>query len=81
MAAIIEAEAALFANPLQVWRSAEESLDFQFTWNVNENWTLTFDATMMGALEVYAAAGQAVVVSPFIVGGATAPVSVVPSAT
>jgi iron complex outermembrane recepter protein len=38
-------EAALFANPLQVWRSAEESLDFQFTWNVNDNWTATFDAT------------------------------------
>ena len=38
-------EAALFANPLQVWRSAEESLDFQFTWNVNDNWALTFDAT------------------------------------
>lgn len=38
-------EAALFANPLQVWRSAEESLDFQLTWLVNDNWTLTFDAT------------------------------------
>ncbi len=38
-------EAALFANPLQVWRSAEESLDFQFTWNINDNWTATFDAT------------------------------------
>jgi trimethylamine--corrinoid protein Co-methyltransferase len=31
---------------------------------------------MMGALEVYARAGQAVIVSPFIVGGAMAPVSV-----
>jgi trimethylamine--corrinoid protein Co-methyltransferase len=31
---------------------------------------------MMGALEVYAAAGQASIVSPFIVGGAMAPVSV-----
>lgn len=31
---------------------------------------------MMGALEVYAKAGQAVIVSPFIVGGAMAPVSV-----
>lgn len=38
-------EAALFANPLQVWRSAEESLDFQFTWNINDSWTATFDAT------------------------------------
>ncbi len=31
---------------------------------------------MMGALEVYAAAGQASIISPFIVGGAMAPVSV-----
>ena len=31
---------------------------------------------MMGALEVYARAGQATIVSPFIVGGAMAPVSV-----
>jgi trimethylamine--corrinoid protein Co-methyltransferase len=43
---------------------------------INVNSPLTFDATMMGALEVYAAAGQAVIVSPFIVGGAMAPVSV-----
>lgn len=43
---------------------------------ININSPLTFDATMMGALEVYAAAGQAVIVSPFIVGGAMAPVSV-----
>jgi trimethylamine---corrinoid protein Co-methyltransferase len=43
---------------------------------INVNSPLTFDATMMGALEVYAEAGQAVIVSPFIVGGAMAPVSV-----
>lgn len=43
---------------------------------VNINSPLTFDATMMGALEVYAEAGQAAIVSPFIVGGAMAPVSV-----
>ncbi len=43
---------------------------------VNINSPLTFDATMMGALEVYAAANQASIVSPFIVGGAMAPVSV-----
>jgi trimethylamine---corrinoid protein Co-methyltransferase len=42
---------------------------------INVNSPLTFDATMMGALEVYAEAGQAVIVSPFIVGGAMAPVS------
>ncbi len=43
---------------------------------ININSPLTFDSTMMGALEVYAAAGQATIVSPFIVGGAMAPVTV-----
>ncbi|MEM6634864.1 MAG: trimethylamine methyltransferase family protein [Pseudomonadota bacterium] len=43
---------------------------------ININSPLTFDATMMGALEVYAAANQASIISPFIVGGAMAPVSV-----
>ncbi|WP_108482013.1 trimethylamine methyltransferase family protein [Oceaniglobus ichthyenteri] len=43
---------------------------------ININSPLTFDATMMGALEVYAANNQACIVSPFIVGGAMAPVSV-----
>jgi len=43
---------------------------------VNINSPLTFDGTMMGALEVYAAANQAAIVSPFIVGGAMAPVAV-----
>ncbi|KMW56850.1 Trimethylamine methyltransferase family protein [Candidatus Rhodobacter oscarellae] len=43
---------------------------------VNINSPLTFDNVMMGALEVYAAANQASIVSPFIVGGAMAPVSV-----
>lgn len=43
---------------------------------INVNSPLTFDATMMGALEVYARAGQACIVSPFIVGGAMAPVTV-----
>jgi len=43
---------------------------------ININSPLTFDSTMMGALETYAAAGQACIVSPFIVGGAMAPVSV-----
>ena len=43
---------------------------------INVNSPLTFDATMMGALEVYAAAGQACILSPFVVGGAMAPVSV-----
>jgi len=43
---------------------------------ININSPMTFDATMMGALEVYAAHNQACIVSPFIVGGAMAPVSV-----
>ena len=43
---------------------------------ININSPLTFDSTMMGALEIYARAGQACIVSPFIVGGAMAPVSV-----
>ncbi|MEO0681332.1 MAG: trimethylamine methyltransferase family protein [Pseudomonadota bacterium] len=43
---------------------------------ININSPLTFDATMTGALEIYAAAGQGCIVSPFIVGGAMAPVSV-----
>ncbi len=43
---------------------------------ININSPLTFDATMIGALEVFAAANQASIVSPFIVGGAMSPVSV-----
>ncbi|OOY30744.1 trimethylamine methyltransferase family protein [Thioclava sp. F36-6] len=43
---------------------------------ININSPLTFDSTMMGALEVYAKANQACIISPFIVGGAMAPVSV-----
>ena len=43
---------------------------------ININSPLTFDAVMMGALEVYARAGQASIISPFIVGGAMAPTTV-----
>lgn len=43
---------------------------------INVNSPLSFDATMMGALEIYAANNQASIISPFIVGGAMAPVSV-----
>ncbi len=43
---------------------------------ININSPLTFDSIMMGALEEYAAANQACIISPFIVGGAMAPVSV-----
>ncbi len=48
---------------------------------ININSPLTFDSTMMGALEVYAAANQACIISPFIVGGAMAPVSIVGTLT
>ena len=43
---------------------------------ININSPLTFDSTMMGALEVYARHNQAAIISPFIVGGAMAPVTV-----
>ncbi|MXU66195.1 trimethylamine methyltransferase family protein [Oceanomicrobium pacificus] len=43
---------------------------------ININSPLTFDGIMMGALEVYARQNQACIISPFIVGGAMAPVSV-----
>jgi trimethylamine--corrinoid protein Co-methyltransferase len=43
---------------------------------ININSPLTFDDIMMGAMEVYAQNNQACIVSPFIVGGAMAPVSV-----
>jgi trimethylamine--corrinoid protein Co-methyltransferase len=43
---------------------------------ININSPMTFDDVMMGALEVYAQNKQACIISPFIVGGAMAPVSV-----
>ena len=43
---------------------------------INVNSPMTFDDIMMGAMEVYAQNNQACIVSPFIVGGAMAPVSV-----
>ena len=48
---------------------------------ININSPLTFDDVMMGALEVYAGNNQAAIISPFIVGGAMAPVSVVGTLT
>jgi trimethylamine---corrinoid protein Co-methyltransferase len=43
---------------------------------ININSPMTFDGVMMGALEVYAKANQAAIISPFIVGGAMSPVTV-----
>ncbi|WP_105180991.1 TonB-dependent receptor [Pseudoalteromonas sp. T1lg21] len=38
-------EAAIFANPIQFWSRPEQSLDFQFSYNVNDDLVVTFDAT------------------------------------
>ena len=43
---------------------------------INANSPMTFDGTMPGTLKVYAGAGQACVVSPFILSGAMSPVTV-----
>lgn len=43
---------------------------------INANSPLVMDDVMMGALKVYAEAGQASIVSPFIVAGAMSPVTV-----
>ncbi|UZJ44494.1 TonB-dependent receptor [Marinimicrobium sp. C6131] len=45
-------EAALFANPLGVYRDAQSSLDFQFSYNVSDELIVTFDATNLTE-EVY----------------------------
>lgn len=38
-------EAASFANPLEIWRKPESSLDLQISYAVNDNLSLTFDGT------------------------------------
>ncbi len=43
---------------------------------INANSPLTFDATMLGALKVYARANQATIITPFILAGAMSPVTV-----
>ena len=42
--------------------------------NINVNSPLVYDDTMTGALKADARAGQSVVISPFILGGAMGPV-------
>ena len=42
---------------------------------INVNSPLVFDGTMLGALKAYAKANQAVIISPFIMSGATGPVA------
>ncbi len=48
---------------------------------INVNSPLTFDSIMMGAMEIYARNNQACILSPFIVGGAMSPVSVMGTLT
>jgi trimethylamine--corrinoid protein Co-methyltransferase len=43
---------------------------------INANSPMVFDGTMLGALKVYARAGQATIVTPFILAGAMSPVTV-----
>lgn len=38
-------EAALFANPIEIWRRPESSLDLQISYDVNDNLSLTLDGT------------------------------------
>jgi trimethylamine---corrinoid protein Co-methyltransferase len=48
---------------------------------INANSPMVFDETMVGALKVYARAGQATVISPFILAGAMSPVTVIGTLT
>ena len=48
---------------------------------INANSPLVFDGTMLGALKVYARAGQATVISPFILAGAMSAVTVIGTLT
>jgi trimethylamine--corrinoid protein Co-methyltransferase len=48
---------------------------------INANSPMVFDDTMVGALKVYARAGQASIVSPFILAGAMSPVTVMGTLT
>ncbi len=38
-------EAAIFANPIQFWNRPEQSLDFQFSYDVSDSLVVSFDAT------------------------------------
>mgnify|MGYP000249400761 CR=1 FL=1 len=41
----VDDDAAVFANPLSRFRRPETSLDFQFSYNVSDDFVITFDAT------------------------------------
>jgi iron complex outermembrane recepter protein len=38
-------EARLFANPIGIWREDEASLDLQLSYNITDNFAISFDAT------------------------------------
>ncbi len=48
---------------------------------INANSPMNFDATMLGALKVYARNNQACLISPFILSGAMSPVTIMGTAT
>ena len=48
---------------------------------INANSPMTYDATMLGAAKIYARHNQATIISPFILAGAMAPVTVVGTVT
>jgi TonB-dependent receptor len=37
-------EARIFANPIGIWRKGEESLDLQISYDINQNFAVSFDA-------------------------------------
>ncbi|MEE9388429.1 MAG: trimethylamine methyltransferase family protein [Paracoccaceae bacterium] len=78
MGSVTEPERAVDSVEMSKILFGEEFVDQNtvMTSLININSPLTFDSIMMGALEVYARANQACIISPFIVGGAMAPVSV-----
>ena len=49
------------------------------TGNINGNSPLVWDATMLGALRAFGRRNQPVLCSPFVLGGANTPASVVPA--
>ena len=63
------------------WMGADGRPKTVMTSLINANSPLTWDATMLGALKVYARANQANLTTPFILAGAMSPVTVVGTCT
>ena len=68
----------LFADD---WMGADGRPKTVMTSLINANSPLTWDATMLGALKVYARANQANLTTPFILAGAMSPVTVAGTCT